>query len=74
MRDRAIGLLPDLWSGAQIMGLPVGCVGVLIEIAEPLWIVAGQFACSSDCAIGTLVRIRPVDLGAISFEDALSFR
>ena len=50
--DLAGGLLPDLRAGGVVVGQPVGVVGVLVDVAEAVGVVTGQFAGAANGAVG----------------------
>ena len=61
-------------AGRVVVGQPVGVVRVLIDVAEALRVVAGQFAGAANGAVGALIRIGPLHGCAIGPHDPLAFR
>jgi hypothetical protein len=68
------GLLPDFGTGGAVVGEPVGVVRVLVGVEKAVGIVAGELAGAANGAIGALVRIGPVHLGAVGAENSLALR
>ena len=74
MSDLAARLAPDLGAGGVVVGQPVGVVRILVGVVEARGVVAGQFAGAADGAVGTLIGVGPVDLGAVGAQDPLALR
>ena len=74
MGDLAGGLLPDLRAGGAVVGEPVGVVGVLIDVAEAIWIVAGQLASASNGAVGALAGVGPIHFSPVGTQNPLALR
>ena len=72
MGDTALGLLPDFFRCAMVVGLPVGWVRVLVGVEIFFRFAGVEFARGADRAIGAVRGIGVNDVGAVSKQNALA--
>src|ERR1043166_5904432 len=72
MRDLPFTLLPDFVSGAVVVSLPVGIVGVLVGVEIFSRIRGVKFTHFADCAVGTFTGVGINNGGAVSVKNALA--
>ena len=73
MRDPSLSLLPDFVGRPVIVSFPVGLVRILIRIKILVGMIASQFTCHANRAIGSVGRIGIENICAVALQNLFPF-